>query len=167
MAMEFPCFVAANLLFSNSIMTLDEVKSLIKSCAAQMDARYGKTVFDEWAVISLAENRARVLSYAGPRNDDFLKNFANDLGSLRAELLDANYGIGDFAFARHAAGTRFEAFMVLGVAIYLICNNTGETMDTIAKDPKWLNAQVPFAELGDKLRMNPLVTTADTQFFRK
>ena len=148
-------------------MTLDEVKSLIKACAGQMDARYGKTVFDEWAVVSLAENRARVLAYVGPRNDDFLKNFANDLGALRSELLDANYGAGDFAFARHGTGTRFEAFMVLGPAIYLICNNTRESMDTIAKDPKWLNAQVSFAELGDKLRARPLAVSPDTQFLKK
>ena len=148
-------------------MTLDEAKGLIKTCAGQMNAQYGKTIFDEWAVISLTENKARVLAYVGPRNDDFLKNFANDLGSLRSELLDANYGTGDFAFARHGTGTRFEAFMVLGAAIYLICNNTHETMDTIAKDPKWLNAQVPFAELGDKLRTSPLVVTSDTQFFNK
>ena len=148
-------------------MTLDETKVLIKACAGQMDARYGKTVFDEWAVFSLAANRARVLAYVGPRNDDFLKNFANDLGSLRSELLGTDYGVGDFAFARHGTGTRFEAFMVLAPAIYLICNNTHETMDAIAKDPKWINAQVPFAELGDKLRMNPLVVTSDTQFFKK
>jgi hypothetical protein len=164
---ELPCFVAANLLPSETIMTLDEVKSLIKVCAAQMDARYGKTIFDEWAVISLAENKARVLSYAGPRNDDFLKNFASDLGSLRSELRDSSYGVGDFAFARHGTGTRFEAFMVLGTAIYLICNNTHESMDTIAKDPKWLDAQAPFAELGDKLRMNPLMASSDTHFFQK
>jgi len=148
-------------------MTLDEAKNLIKTCAAQMDAHYGKIVFDEWAVVSLAENKARVLVYVGPRNDGFLKNFANDLGSLRSELLGANYGTGDFAFARHGTGTLFEAFMVLGSAIYLICNNTRETMDVIAKDPKWLNAQVPFAELGDKLRMNPLLVTSDMQFFKK
>ena len=148
-------------------MTLDEVKLLIKTSAARMDEYYGKPVFDEWAVISLAENRARVLAYVGPRNDDFLKNFANDLGSLRSELLDANYGVGDFAFARHATGTRFEVFMVLGIGFYLVCNNTRETMDAIAKDPKWLGAQVPFAELGDKLRMNPLVVSTDTQFLPK
>ena len=132
-----------------------------------MDARYGGTVFDEWAVVSLAENKARVLAYVGPRNDDFLKNFANDLGSLRAELLDTKYGVGDFAFARHGVGTVFEAFMVLGRGLYLICNNTRESMDTIAKNPAWLAAQVPFAELGDKIRANPLVdftaTTADFQ----
>jgi len=40
-------------------------------------------------------------------------------------------------------------------------------MDAIAKDPKWLNAQVPFAELGDRLRMSPLLITSDTQFFKK
>ncbi|MGH7951946.1 MAG: hypothetical protein ACREFE_08510 [Limisphaerales bacterium] len=148
-------------------MTLDEAKSLIKTCASQMDERYGQTVFDEWAVVSLAENRARVLAYVGPRNDDFLKNFVSDLGGLRAELLAAEYGTGDFAFARHGTGTRFEAFMVLGAAIYLICNNTRETMDTIAKDSRWLGAQVPFAELGDKVRAHPLVISSDTQFFKK
>jgi hypothetical protein len=148
-------------------MTLDEARTRIKACAAQMDAHYGKTVFDELAVISLAENRARVLAYVGPRNDDFLKNFANDLGSLRSELLGPDYGVGDFAFARHGTGTSYEAFMVLGPAIYLICNNTRESMDTIAKDPKWLHAQVPFAELGDQLRMSPLQLASDTQFFQK
>lgn len=148
-------------------MTLDEVKKLIKTCVYEMDTRYGQTVFDEWAVISLAENKARVLAYAGPRNDDFLKNFANDLGSLRSELLGTDYGVGDFAFARHGTGTRFEAFLVLGAAIYLICNNTNESMDTIARNPKWLNAQVPFAELGDRLRMNPLASAMDTQFLKK
>ena len=149
-------------------MTLDEAKSRITSCANQMDARYGKTVFDEWAMVSLAENKARVLAYIGPRNDDFLKNFINDLGALRAELRDASYGVGDFVFARHSVGTGFEAFMVLGIGFYLICNNTRETMDAIAKNPRWLTAQVPFAGLSDKVRSNPLFVTGDnTRFLRK
>jgi hypothetical protein len=147
-------------------MTLDEAKTRIKACVTQMDAHYGKTVFDEWAVVSLAENRARVLAYVGPRNDDFLKNFANDLGALRSELL-GNYGVGDFVFTRHGTGTRFEAFMVLATAMYLICNNTNDSMDTIAKDPRWLKAQVPFAELGDQLRMSPVQVITDTHFFKK
>jgi hypothetical protein len=29
-------------------------------------------------------------------------------------------------------------------------------MDSIAKNPRWLGAQVPFAELSDKVRANPL-----------
>jgi len=71
---------------------------------------------------------------------------------LRAELLTENYGAGDFEFARHGIGTGFESFMVLGRALYLICNNTHESMETIAKNPRWLAAQVPFAELGEKFR---------------
>ena len=54
-------------------MTLDEAKSFIRTCASQMNSRYGRAVFDEWAVVSLAENKARVLVYYGPRNDDFLR----------------------------------------------------------------------------------------------
>ncbi len=149
-------------------MTLDEAISHIKSCAKEMDARYGKTVFDEWAVVSLAENKARVLAYLGPRNDDFLKNFVQDLGALRAELLKETYGAGDFEFARHGIGTGFESFLVLGRAHYLICNNTRESMDTITKNPRWLAAQVPFAELGEKIRAHPLAVPGDdTRFFKK
>ena len=146
-------------------MTLNEAISHIKSCAKEMGARYGRTVFDEWAVISLAESKARVLAYLGPRNDDFLANFGKDLGTLRAGLLDASYGVGDFEFARHGTGTGFEVFMVLGAGLYLICNNTRESMDTIAKNPRWLAAQVPFAELGEKFRPNPLAAPGDNTKF--
>ncbi|MFZ0828600.1 MAG: hypothetical protein WAO02_14365 [Verrucomicrobiia bacterium] len=148
-------------------MTLDEAKNLIRTCANEMNSRYGRTVFDEWAVVSLAENKARVMIYYGPRNDDFLKNFVKDLGALRAELLAGRYGDGDFEFARHGAGTGFESFMVLGPGAYLICNNTSESMESIAKNPRWLSAQVPFAGLSDKVRENPLTLSGDTQFFKK
>jgi hypothetical protein len=137
-------------------MTVDEAIKNIKACANQMNDRYGGVVFDEWAVISLAQSRGRILAYIGPRSDAFLKNFASDLGSLRTELLDSKYSTGDFEFARHGVGTSFEAFMVLGEGIYLVCNNTTASMNDIAKNPKWLNAQVTFAELSDKVRSNPL-----------
>jgi len=148
-------------------MTLEEAKNFIRTCANEMNSRYGRVVFDEWAVVSLAENKARVMVYYGPRNDDFLKNFAKDLGALRAELLGGRYGDGDFEFARHGAGTGFESFMVLGPGAYLICNNTKESMESIAKNPRWLSAQVPFAELSDKMRDNPLMVSGDTQFLKK
>lgn len=137
-------------------MNLDEANRLTKACASQMNDRYGKVVFDEWAVVSLVQHKARILSYSGPRNDAFLRNFANDLGALRAGLVDSNYSIGDFEFARHGVGTGFEVFMVLGEGIYLICNNTNSSMNEIAKDPRWLNAQVAFAELSERVRANPL-----------
>jgi len=137
-------------------MTLDDANRLIKSTALKMNELYGKVVFDEWAIVSLAHQKARVLAYTGPRNDVFLKNFANDLGSLRSQLLTNEYTVGDFEFSRHGIGTGFESFMVLGAGVYLFCNNTQRSMDDIARDPKWLSAQVPFAELADTVRAKPL-----------
>lgn len=121
-----------------------------------MDALYGQPVFDEWAVISVHEKKARVLAYIGPRRADFQKNFAEDVKDLRTELLAGTHGCGDFGFSRHGVGTQAEAFMVLGQGIYLICNNTAQSMDQITKSTLWLNAQVPFAELGDQFRGDPL-----------
>jgi hypothetical protein len=138
-------------------MTLEQTVKLIKGCAEQMNSRYKQVVFDEWAVVSVAQKKSRILNYAGPRNDDFLKNFANDLGSLRTELLNDNRGAGDFEFSRHGVGTLHEAFMVLAEGIYLICNNTGNTMEGITKDARWIEAQVPFVELSEKFRSSPLV----------
>jgi len=148
-------------------MTLEEIREKIKGCAEQMTSCYGGMVFDEWVVVSLERNRARILHYTGPRNDEFLKNFATDLGSLRTALLNAKYGAGDFEFSRHGVGTGIEAFLVLGSGLYLICNNTRESMEAIAKNPRWLNAQVPFVELAEAVRANPLGISWDTKIFTK
>ena len=138
-------------------MTLEQAQQVIKKCAEQMEECYGKPVFDEWAVISLAENKGRILDYIGPRKEGFRKNFLADTGSLLEGLLHNQYEIGDFEFARHGVGTGFESFLVTGHGTYLICNNTSQSMDGITKDPRWLGAQVPFVELGEKFRADPLV----------
>ena len=137
-------------------MTLDQATELIELCAEQMNARYKKVVFDEWAVISLAEHKGRLLAYIGPRKEGFQKNFLTDVGALRDGLLNQEYNVGDFEFARHGVGLAFESFMVLGKGIYLICNNTVQSMDGITKDPLWLGAQVPFVELSDEFRADPV-----------
>lgn len=137
-------------------MTLNNASRLIKSCAQQMDALYGKVVFDEWAIVSLAQQRARVLAYTGPREDHFLQNFVRDFGALRAQWVAGRHTVGDFEFTRHESGTGFESFLVLGNDLYLFCNNTQRSMDDIARDPKWLSAQVPFAELADTVRSDPV-----------
>lgn len=121
-----------------------------------MNARYKKVVFDEWAIISLGDNKGRLLNYVGPRKEGFQKNFFEDAGALRTGLQQQGYEIGDFEFARHGIGTGFESFMVLGKGLYLICNNTVQSMDGITKDPLWLSAQVPFVELSDRFRADPL-----------
>jgi len=138
-------------------MTLDQAKKNIQNCAEQMHARYQKPVFDEWAVISLADQKGLALAYIGPRKEGFKQNFLEDAGSLRVGLMADKYQVGDFEFARHGVGTGFESFMVLGKGLYLICNNTSQSMDAISKDPLWIAAQEPFVELSEKFRADPLV----------
>jgi len=137
-------------------MRLDQANELIKTCAEQMNARYKKVVFDEWATVSLDGRKSRLLAYFGPRRDGFQKNFLSDAGALRQGLLQGDYSAGDFEFARHGVGQLFESFMVLGEGMYLICNNTVQSMDGITRDPLWFGAQVPFVELSEKFRANPV-----------
>ena len=137
-------------------MTLDQATKLIESCAGQMNARYQKVVFDEWAIVSLAAGKGRVLAYIGPRREGFQQNFLTDVGALREGLLNDKYGVGDFEFARQQVGSAFESFMVVGQGVYLICNNTVQSMDAISKDPLWLGAQVPFVELSETFCADPL-----------
>jgi len=125
-------------------MNLSQATGLIKQCAEQMNARYKKTVFDEWAVVSLTDQKGQILAYIGPRKEGFQNNFLADAGPLRSGLLANEYDAGDFEFARHGVGTGFESFMVVGKGVYLICNNTVQSMDGIASDPLWFGAQVPF-----------------------
>jgi hypothetical protein len=142
--------------FEAIAMMIESAVKLIEECAAQMNARYKKVVFDEWAVISLVERKGRLLAYIGPRKSGFQQNFLADAGPLRRGLLGERPGVGDFEFARHGVGTGFESFIVLGEGVFLICNNTVQSMDAITQDPLWLAAQVPFVELSEKFRQDPL-----------
>lgn len=135
----------------NESMNLDDTMQAVRACATRMNAEYGAPVFDEWAVISLRSPQARVLAYSGPRVQEFRQTFSRDLGSLKNALVSGSHQVGDFEFARHATGTCFEGFMSLGNGTYLICNNTQSSMDEIAKNPRWLSAQVPFADLGERM----------------
>jgi hypothetical protein len=137
-------------------MTLDEAIKTIRAAVEQMDAKYGNAVFDEWAVLSTNEAGGRVLHYSGSRQEQFQKNFGTDFKALNNELANQRFGVGDFEFARHAGGTHFDAFLVLGRGLFLICNNTSASMEAITKDPRWLGAQVPFVELSETFRGSPL-----------
>lgn len=137
-------------------MTLSNMLQSLKRCATSMNARYGKTVFDEWAIVSLERGKERVVHYEGPRKADFQEHFVRDLGALRAEMLTTKHEPGHFDFARHGAGTSFEAFICAGDELYVICNNTQVTMHEIAKDSRWLDAQKAFAELTEQFRNEPL-----------
>jgi hypothetical protein len=116
-------------------------------------------VFDEWAIIAVGNTKRTVLAYAGPRKEAFEKNFFTDAGTLREGLQSRKWNPGDFEFARDGVGTGFESFTVLGESLYLIWNNTAQSMDGITKDPRWLQAQVPFVELSERLSVDPVVST--------
>jgi hypothetical protein len=143
----------------NTSLDLDEMMHAIRACAQEMDSLYGETVFDEWVVVSLQPPQPRILNYFGPRNYEFRQNFSRDLGTLRAALFDSHHQPGDFEFARHATGTCFEGFMALGDGAFLICNNTRSSMADIARNPRWLSAQVPFADLSEKICARSVVGT--------
>ena len=132
-------------------MNLNETMREVRACATRMDAEYGSPVFDEWGVVSLRQEQPRVLAYTGPRSQEFHQKLVSDLGSLRGAMLTGRHEVGDFEFARHATGTSFEGFIALGNETYLICNNTRSSMSEIAQNPRWLSAQVPFADLSEKI----------------
>lgn len=134
-------------------MTVDHALKHITECAEKMRVRYGgRNVFDEWAVVSFSEGHGRIVAYVGPRREGFRTNFASDASALMSGLMKESQHVGDFEFSRHGVGTGFESYMVVGQGVYLICNNTVDSMDTIAADPQWLSAQVPFVELSETFR---------------
>ncbi|MEO7297308.1 MAG: hypothetical protein ABI042_01880 [Verrucomicrobiota bacterium] len=133
-------------------MKLDEANGLIKKYVERMDDLYGGVVFDEWTMVSFRDKTGRVLSYQGPRKENFQKSFSKDIEELKAELLKKKHEPGDFEFARHGTGQLFDAFIVAGPEFYLIWNATEKSMQGIAKDSRWLKAQVAFLELAEKFR---------------
>ncbi|MBI1178548.1 hypothetical protein GC207_14030 [bacterium] len=141
-------------------MTIDQAIPRLRECARKMNEAYGRTVFDEWAIVSLLPDRSRLLDYSGPRREEFASQFNRDLAALRSSLLKGTHHFGHFEFARDGAGSEFDAFMCVGDGLYLMCNNLYTTMAEIAKDDKWLAAQVPFVELSEKFSSSPVTYTA-------
>lgn len=129
----------------------------IASAMARMSTLYGRTLFDEWVVVRLAPQRATVEHYEGPRLASCLALFTRDIAPLRREAADRAHSPGDFDFARAAAGTQFDALLQLGDEAFLFCNNTTSSMEQIRADPAWLKAQVPFVDLSEQFRADPVV----------
>ena len=137
-------------------MKLDAAKILIAEVFERMDALYQATVFDEWVVVSLHSGRSRILAYSGPRRESYQQQFSTDVGPLRSEMKGKQMAIGDFEFTPDGMGTRYDACLRMGLASYLICNHTTQSMAQIRQSPNWIEAQKPFVELSEKLRTDPL-----------
>ena len=140
-------------------MHWNDAIDLIRTSGSRMTALFGEPVFDEWAVLKL-NGITSVAYYSGPRASEFLATFARDSAALSQEAAGRAYSPGEFEFARESAGTVFDAFLVLGGGCILVCNNIKLSMNEIRKNPAWLKAQVPFVEMTERFRNDPLRTEA-------
>ena len=140
-------------------MNLNQAIHRIGKCVAQMNDRYEDVVFDEWAIVSVENEQLRLADYTGKRTD-FLPRFFEDAGALRNRILTGKYSSGHFEFSHTGVGTGFESFVFLGNDMFLIWNNTAKSMDDIVRNPRWLGAQASFADLTDRLCIDPVVREA-------
>ena len=138
-------------------MTLNEAITVTQDHLRRMDELYNKTVFDEWAIIRVEGSKGRILTYEGQRREDFTHSFPAEVKAFGPELLKSSHVSGDYDFFRHATGMDFDAYLVLATHVFLICNNTTQSMTGITEDPLWLKAQVPFVEMSERFRTSPLV----------
>jgi hypothetical protein len=136
-------------------MQWNDAINLIQACGSRMTALFGAPVFDEWAILKL-NGVTSVAYYSGPRPSDFLASFARDSAALSRETGGRKYSPGEFEFARDSGGTAFDVFVVLGGGCTLVANNIAAAMTDIRKQPAWLKAQVPFVEMTEKFRADPL-----------
>lgn len=137
-------------------MDLETARRHIQTAVDRMRAAYLKPVFDEWAILAIAPKGSGVLAYQGPRPDVFKRQLPDDAEPLRARAAGKEFADGDLEFVPDAADTRYDAFMKIGAASYLILNHTVKTMTEIRADGKWLNVQAILFELSEKFRSDPL-----------
>ncbi|HYP16586.1 MAG TPA: hypothetical protein VEQ65_05195 [Opitutus sp.] len=136
-------------------MDLPTARKHIQTSFARMDALYRRPLFDEWAILSSAAPPG-VLAYSGPRGANFRLELEKDAEPLRAAASGQPHAAGDFEFAAEAGGTRYDACMMLGDKVYLVCNHTTRSLAEIRADSKWLKAQAAFFDLSERFRADPL-----------
>jgi hypothetical protein len=137
-------------------MNLDDARTEICGAFRRMDALYGQAVFDEWVIVALKPDRGLILSYSGPRDENYKRRLLDDLQPLRTDIADRTHAVGDFDFAANATGTGFDAYMRVGETTFLFCNNVAKTMDDIRRAPRWLEAQKVFVALSEKFHADPV-----------
>ena len=137
-------------------MNLADARTAIIPALGRMNALYKQPVFDEWVLVKVTAEQGAILAYSGPRAESYQRQFKDDIVPLRAALEQQHLAVGDFAFVQDATGTRFDACIRLGPAGYLFCNHTTKSMADIRQDPRWLEAQKPFAKLSELFRHDPL-----------
>lgn len=139
-------------------MKLDAAVAQIRKSFSQMNTQYGRPVFDEIAVVGLKGPALTLAYYDGPRESEFLSDFADDSQAIRKELMSEKTGLGgEFNFTREGDGAATDAYICLGPEVYLFCNHTAKSMKDITGDPAWLEAQGQFLNLSQFFAVDPLV----------
>lgn len=139
-------------------MNLETAIARIQKSFTQLDAAYQRPVFDEVAIVGLEGNGLALHFYAGPREAEFLGDFADDSISLRKELTADQTDLGgEFSFTRDGDGAHMDAYICLGPRVYLFCNHTAKSMKEITEDPRWLDAQGQFLNASQFFAVDPLV----------
>lgn len=137
-------------------MNLPDARTAIILAFGQMNSLYQKPLFDEWVLVKLARTEGAILAYEGPRAESYQRRFKTDIAPLQVEIEGRKMAVGDFAFAPNGYGALYDAFIRLGPAAYLFCNNVAKSMTEIREDPLWLKAQEPFVALATSFREDPL-----------
>jgi hypothetical protein len=143
-------------------MNLVNAVRLIDGVLTSMQKSGGRLLFDEYALVSILGNDARILTYSGPRQDEFYLSFGRDARFIWEEIVgqDELRSAGEFGFTRDGEGSSFDAYICVGDGFFLICNDTGSSMKEISEDPQWKKAQGRFLELSERFMNDPLVMGA-------
>lgn len=138
-------------------MDLPTAVSRIQQSFTRMNEAYQRPVFDELAIVAVDGGRVQLHHYQGPRQAEFLKEFADKSISVRKELAaDQSENGGEFGFTREGEGDQFDAYICLGPQVYLFCNNTEKSMHEVTQDPRWLDAQTKFLNATQAFATDPL-----------
>lgn len=137
-------------------MDLATARQHVQTAIDRMRASHLQPVFDEWAILAVPGASGGILAYHGPRAEVFRRRLPEDAELLRTAAAGKQFAEGDLEFVPDAADTRYDAFMKVGPAAYLVLNHTSKTMTEIRADPRWLAAQAVLFELSEKFRVDPL-----------
>ena len=137
-------------------MTLENTLQLIRNSLRKMRLSFSDPLFDEWLILSLQPGNASLVHYEGPRPEAIQASLKDDLQMLREELCQDSHVPGDFAFARDADGSAFDAFLAIGEGIFVLFNHTTKTIEEITRVPEWKAAQTHFVAMSESFRLDPV-----------
>lgn len=138
-------------------MNLETAISRIQRSFRKMNEAYHRPVFDELAIVGIGDASVKLHFYEGPREAEFMTDFADKTVSLRQELAEEQgENGGEFGFTREGKGDNFDAYICLGPQVYLFCNNTQKSMREVTQDPRWLGAQGEFLNASQHFAGDPV-----------